>query len=110
MRDFRVEDFNVQMLETFAQKLDIVTVQQEINLIIRPAAASISFCKAHGCMFVAYGSLLGGLLSDRYLGAPRPVPDADHSKMTDYLGTVRARHSSSNLTFRSTNAACDVLQ
>ena len=53
---------------------------QEINAIVRPSDETLAFCAAHGCRFVSYGPLLGGLLSDEYLGAARPTPDADHSK------------------------------
>ena len=64
-------------------------VQQELNLIVRPARATLKLCKRIGCKFVAYGSLLGGLLSDRYLGVRRwPEPDAEHSKMRDYLASI----------------------
>jgi diketogulonate reductase-like aldo/keto reductase len=86
-----VEDYSADMLEQMGRALPIATVQQEINLLVRPSGASLAFCEAHGCKFVAYGPLLGGLLSDRYLGLPPPTtPDADHSKQTDYLDSIRA--------------------
>jgi len=88
IRQYGVEDYSSGMLEQILAALPVVTVQQEINLIIRPSAASISLCEQHGCKFVAYGVLLGGLLSDRYLGARRPVPDSDHSKQRDYLDSI----------------------
>ena len=85
-----VEDFTVPMLEAAARAFHIATVQQEINVIVRPSAETQTFCVQHGCKFVAYGPLLGGLLSDRYLGRDRPVPDHDHSKQIDYLASIDA--------------------
>ena len=38
-------------------------------------------------MFVGYGPLLGGLVSDRYLGASRPAPNKDHR---EYFYTIDA--------------------
>lgn len=38
----------------------------------RPAAEMAPFCAGRGIKILAYGSLLGGLLSERYLGAPEP--------------------------------------
>ena len=48
--------------------------------MVRPSNSTIATCRRIGCVFIAYGPLLGGLLSDRYLNQPRPTPDRDHSK------------------------------
>jgi len=87
---FGVEDYTLPMLQRFARELPISTVQQEINAIVRPSSATLAFCRSHGCRFVAYGPLLGGLLADRFLGLPKPVPDADHSKQRDYLESIES--------------------
>jgi len=87
---YGVEDYSPAMLEQIASVVPVATVQQETNLLVRPAEAARAFCAARGCRFVAYGPLLGGLLSDRYLGQPPPIPDADHSKQIDYLASIRA--------------------
>lgn len=87
---FGVEDYDAPMLARAAKVLKISTVQQEINAIVRPADATVSFCVEHGCRFIAYGPLLGGLLSDRYLGVGRPTPDKDHTKQLDYLDSIDA--------------------
>ena len=87
---YGVEDYSLDMLEAASKAYPLSTVQQEINAIVRPSAETRAFCARHGCKFVAYGPLLGGLLSDRYLGRARPVPDADHSKQIDYLDSIDA--------------------
>ncbi len=86
-----VEDYTAAQIEE-AHRLfgSVATVQQEINIIVRPSAETYEACDKLGCQFVAYGALLGGLLSDKYLFAEEPVPDKAHSKMHDYLASVRA--------------------
>ena len=88
---YGVEDYGVGDLERMSAVFPVATVQQETNLLVRPSAETRAFCSRHGCRFVAYGPLLGGLLSDRFLGAARPpTPDADHSKQIDYLNSIQA--------------------
>ena len=87
---YGVEDYTPEMLREFAKAVPIATAQQEINPIVRPSAEAVAACKEIGCRFVAYGPLLGGLLSDAYLGASRPTPDAQHSKQWDYLASIDA--------------------
>ena len=41
----------------------------------RPAAAMAEVCRTHGVHLLAYGTLAGGLLSDRWLGRPAPPID-----------------------------------
>ena len=85
-----VEDFSADMLRRIGSALPVATAQQEINAIVRPSAATLAACRELGCRFVAYGPLLGGLLSDAYLGVPRPTPDADHTKQWVYLASIDA--------------------
>ena len=84
-----VEDFSADMLRRIGSALPVATAQQEINAIVRPSAATLAACRELGCRFVAYGPLLGGLLSDAYLGVPRPMP-MDHTKQWDYLASIDA--------------------
>ena len=43
----------------------------------RPAAVMAGVCRTHGVRLLAYGTLAGGLLSDRWLGRPAPpISDA----------------------------------
>ena len=87
---YGVEDYTAEMIHQAARVLPISTVQQEINVLVRPSPQTHEACRALGCVFVGYGPLLGGLLSDRYLGAARPHPDRDHSKQIDYLDSIDA--------------------
>ncbi len=41
----------------------------------RPSAAMTEVCRTHGVQLLTYGTLAGGLLSDRWLGRPAPPID-----------------------------------
>jgi aryl-alcohol dehydrogenase-like predicted oxidoreductase/enamine deaminase RidA (YjgF/YER057c/UK114 family) len=47
----------------------------------RPAEDMSAFCLANGVRLLAYGTLAGGLVSERWLGAPPPAAIDDWSKM-----------------------------
>jgi len=55
----------------------------------RPAGEMSAFCREHGIKLLAYGTLGGGFLGDRWLGAPRPAAVGDWSKMK-YLRFIDA--------------------
>ncbi len=60
----------------------IVTNQLSFSLLDRRAAGAMSdFCLANGVKLLAYGTLGGGFLSDRWLGREAPAEIADWSKM-----------------------------
>ena len=64
--------------------IPIVANQVCFSLLDRRAAGEMSaFCLEHGVKLLAYGTLAGGLMSERWLGAPEPAADAiaDWSKM-----------------------------
>lgn len=53
--------------------IPIVSNQVQYSLIDRrPAARMAAWCREHGVTLLAYGTLLGGLLSEKYLGRPEP--------------------------------------
>ncbi len=59
------------------QGIPILTNQVSFSLLDRRAAGAMSdFCLAHGVRLLAYGTLAGGLLSERWLGVPEPGADA----------------------------------
>jgi aryl-alcohol dehydrogenase-like predicted oxidoreductase len=51
----------------------VVSNQVQYSLVDRrPAAKMAAFCAEHGITLLTYGTLLGGLLSEKYLGRPEP--------------------------------------
>lgn len=60
----------------------ILTNQVCFSLLDRRAAGAMTeFCRAHGIRLLAYGTLGGGFLSERWLGQAAPTDLADWSKM-----------------------------
>lgn len=53
--------------------ITIVSNQVQYSLIDqRPAVQMVTFCQEHGITLLTYGTVCGGLLSERYLGKPEP--------------------------------------
>lgn len=64
-----------------ADDIPIVSNQVSFSLVDRRAAGGLSaLCKDTGVRLFAYGTLCGGFLSERWLGAPDPVSIEDMSK------------------------------
>ena len=64
--------------------VEIVSNQVCFSLLDRRAAGEMSaFCLEHGVRLLAYGTLAGGFLTERWLGRPEPAGDEinDWSKM-----------------------------
>ena len=57
----------------------------------RPDVKMASFCKRHDMKLLAYGTLLGGLLSEKYLGASEPTrADLDTYSLQKYMNMIDA--------------------
>ncbi len=60
-----------------AHGLPVLTNQVSFSLLDRRAAGRMSaLCLERGVKLLAYGTLAGGLLSERWRGVPEPAPDA----------------------------------
>ena len=65
-----------------ADGVPVATNQVSFSLLDRRAAGDLSdLCMARGVRLLAYGTLCGGFLSERWLGAPEPLDIADWSKL-----------------------------
>jgi len=76
LRHLGLTNFDTQRLEIMKrQGLPIVSNQVQYSLLDRrPEVAMVPFCQEQGIVLFTYGTLLGGLLSERYLGRPEPGP------------------------------------
>ena len=55
----------------------------------RPETKMTAFCKEHDVKLLAYGTLLGGFLSEKYLGASEPTRmDTDTSSLQKYKNMI----------------------
>lgn len=71
--------------------IPIATNQVSFSLLDRRAAGRMSeFCLAHGVKLLAYGTLAGGFLTDRWVGQDEPVdiPDWSKSKYKRFIDAV----------------------
>ncbi|MEM6384372.1 MAG: aldo/keto reductase [Pseudomonadota bacterium] len=60
----------------------LLTNQVSFSLMDRRAAGDlVDVCEKHGAWLLAYGTLNGGFLSEKWLGQPEPADIADWSKM-----------------------------
>ncbi len=75
------------------QGVPVLTNQVSFSLLDRRAAGAMSaFCLAHGVRLLAYGTLAGGLLSERWLGVPEPdagaLSDWSKSKYKRFVDAI----------------------
>ena len=63
----------------------IVSHQLQYSLLDRRAAGTMTaLCRAHGVGMLAFGSLAGGFLSERWLGAAEPPEPLENRSLTKY--------------------------
>lgn len=74
IRHLALTNFDTERLAVIAgHGIRIVSNQVQYSLVDRrPDAKMAAWCREHGVSLLAYGTLLGGLLSDKYLGRPEP--------------------------------------
>ncbi|MBC8074800.1 MAG: aldo/keto reductase [Chloroflexales bacterium] len=75
IRHLALTNFDTQRLEIIAQHgIRVVSNQVQFSLVdLRPTQRMAAFCQQHGVALLAYGTLCGGLLTERFLGRPEPT-------------------------------------
>ena len=75
IRHLSLTNFSTETLERIVEGgIDIVSNQVQYSLVdLRPEVRMTKFCQDSGVRLVAYGTVCGGLLSDRFLGQPEPT-------------------------------------
>ena len=74
IRHLGLTNFDTERLAVITDRgIPIVSNQVQYSLVDqRPASRMAAFCVAHGIALLTYGTLLGGLLSEAWLGRPEP--------------------------------------
>ena len=74
IRHLGLTNFDTERLAAIAARgIPIVSNQVQYSLLDRrPEQRMAAWCEAHGATLLAYGTLLGGLLSEKYLGRGEP--------------------------------------
>jgi aryl-alcohol dehydrogenase-like predicted oxidoreductase len=74
IRHLALTNFDTGHLATIVEHgIAVVSNQVQYSLVDRrPEARMAAFCREHGITLLTYGTVLGGLLSETYLGRPEP--------------------------------------
>src|SRR5215469_13575249 len=75
IRHLALTNFDTERLRIIADHgIPIVSNQVQYSLVDRrPETRMAGFCRDHAVSLLTYGTLLGGLLSEKYLGGPEPA-------------------------------------
>ena len=86
IRHLGVTNFDTASLTALLDAgLPIVSHQVQYSVFDqRPGAAMRALCAARGVHLLCYGSLAGGFLSERYLGAPPPPDPLENRSLVKY--------------------------
>jgi aryl-alcohol dehydrogenase-like predicted oxidoreductase len=92
IRHLALTNFDTERLGVIADRVRIVSNQVQYSLIDRrPEFRMASFCREHAISLLAYGTLLGGLLSEKYLGRPEPRrPELNTASLQKYKHMIEA--------------------
>jgi aryl-alcohol dehydrogenase-like predicted oxidoreductase len=75
VRHLALTNFDTPHLERIVSEgIEVVSNQVQYSLVdLRPEVQMVERCQRLGVQLLTYGTLCGGLLTDRYLGRPEPV-------------------------------------
>ena len=93
IRHLALTNFDTERLRVIADHgIRIVSNQVQYSLIDRrPEARMAAFCREHSITLLAYGTLLGGLLAEKYLGRPEPRrPELNTASLQKYKNMIDA--------------------
>jgi aryl-alcohol dehydrogenase-like predicted oxidoreductase len=93
IRHVALTNFDTERLGVIADHgIPVVSNQVQYSLIDRrPDIRMALFCRDHGISLLAYGTLLGGLLSEKFLGRPEPrASELDTASLRKYKNMLDA--------------------
>jgi aryl-alcohol dehydrogenase-like predicted oxidoreductase len=75
IRHLALTNFDTERLRIITENgIRIVSNQVQYSLVDRrPEVQMAAFCRDHGISLLTYGTVLGGLLAEKYLGQPEPT-------------------------------------
>ena len=86
-------NFDTERLRVITEAgIRIVSNQVQYSLIDRrPEVAMVPFCRAHNITLLTYGTVLGGLLSEKFLGQPQPHSgELNTASLQKYMQMIEA--------------------
>ena len=97
IRHLALTNFDTERLSVILDRgIRVVSNQVQYSLIDRrPEIRMAPFCRDHAMTLLAYGTLLGGLLSEKYLGRPEPRrPELNTASLQKYKNMIDADRKS----------------
>jgi len=74
-----------RLSEIVASGVSVATNQLQYSVLDRrPENGLAAFCAAHGIALLCYGTLAGGFIAERWLGAPEPRPPFANRSLVKY--------------------------
>jgi aryl-alcohol dehydrogenase-like predicted oxidoreductase len=74
-----------RLAEIVASGVPVATNQLQYSVLDhRPERGLAAFCAAHGIRLLCYGTLAGGFVAERWLGAPEPRPPFANRSLVKY--------------------------
>jgi len=93
IRYLALTNFDTEHLQIISEHdFRIVSNQVQYSLVDRrPESRMAEFCRGHAIGLLTYGTLLGGLLSEKYLGRPEPSrAELDTASLRKYKNMIDA--------------------
>ncbi len=92
IRHLALTNFDTEHLGIILQEgIPVVSNQVQFSVVDRrPQVAMIPFCQQNNIQLLAYGTLCGGLLSEKYLGQPEPRGSLDTASLRKYKNMIDA--------------------
>jgi len=86
IRQIAVTNFDTPHLEELLSAgVPVVSNQVQYSVLDRrPERGMVELCERDGIALLCYGTVAGGLLSERYLGMPEPEPPFENRSLTKY--------------------------
>ncbi|MEX2542334.1 MAG: aldo/keto reductase [Trueperaceae bacterium] len=90
IREIGLTNFDAERLaEMVARDIPIASIQTQYSVLDRrPASSLAALAEENAIALLCYGSVAGGLLSDRFLGAPKPEQPFENRSLAKYLPIV----------------------
>ena len=86
IKNVGLTNFDTERMQVMKDaSLQIVSNQVQYSIVDRrPEVKMVQFCRDNKSSLLAYGTICGGLMSERYLGGPEPYSELDTASLKKY--------------------------
>lgn len=92
IKNVGLTNFDTERMQVMKDaSLQIVSNQVQYSIVDRrPEVKMVQFCRDNRSSLLAYGTICGGLMSERYLGGPEPYSELDTASLKKYKRMIDA--------------------